>query len=323
MPKQSYFKFPPPTDLVKWQSAQIQAQNGEQILLGRILKTFPNYLDFLDGNIDFRKLNKVADVFIDQKRDLTPLTMMKTKRRLMTDFKWEENGALSVIPLPYKMDTLRRAPVVKLGYNAFSREGQVGFFEGPLVGDANMHWEQFFDHWKKVKDRIETPFIALHSFNENWGLLSTYFPNRTVDWGSQQFAMGSPERNQLSEFLDHNKTLLLMVGQHSNITHPKLVTLPRGLPIGHAHLARTLWDTMHFLSKRNKTALVFTASSNWGHRPLIVACVGRKFNSSDGFQRLTYQDDHHGRVDEGEYYRRLGGARTGLALPGLGADTFR
>jgi hypothetical protein len=186
-----------------------------------------------------------------------------------------------------------------------------------------MYWDQFFEQWRRAKDDIKTPFVALHSFNENWGLLSTFFPNRTVNWGSQQFAPGSKERDQLTEFLDHNKTLLLMVGQHSNFTHHKLVTLPRGLPIHHTHLARTLWDAMHILSKSNKTALVFTASSNWGHRPLIVACVARKFTLSDGFQRLAYRDDLQGRVEEGEYYQRLGAARTGLALPGLGADTFR
>ena len=89
-----------------------------------------------------------------------------------------------------------------------------------------MERHHLLTHWKNLDTAdIDTPFILVHSHNENYGLLSTLFPNRTANWG---ICCSKSELATLMEILDHNKTLLFLTNQHSNITHPKLLTMPRG-----------------------------------------------------------------------------------------------
>jgi hypothetical protein len=61
--------------LNRWKIAQGQAATGEQVLLKKILESFPFFMDFLDGDIQFRLLHNLADVFVDGfgKNDLSPL----------------------------------------------------------------------------------------------------------------------------------------------------------------------------------------------------------------------------------------------------------
>eukprot|EP01034_Spumella_vulgaris_P022823 gene22823-28996_t len=131
-------------------------------------------------------------------------------------------------------------------------------------------------------------------------------------------------RSDLMEFLNHNMTLMLVTGQHSNFTHPKIVTLPRGMPIWKDHSKRLIWDSMReVLRTKRKNQLVFTAASTWGPRPRILACVAKKFTEKD-FKGVTYRDSGgSSRMGPGDYYRKLGTSRLGLALSGLGTDTFR
>ena len=46
-----------------------------------------------------------------------------------------------------------------------------------------MELTDFLNEWWRIKDRITIPFIVLCQGNENWGCLSTVFPNRTRSWG--------------------------------------------------------------------------------------------------------------------------------------------
>lgn len=92
----SYFRFPePPNDPYRWKRAQEQAASGEQVqfyvsfvvgiaamncitpcqvLLKKLVDVFPFYLNFLDGDVLFRRLHALADVFVDDNRDLSVLT---------------------------------------------------------------------------------------------------------------------------------------------------------------------------------------------------------------------------------------------------------
>ncbi len=323
MPTVSYFKFDPPTDPARWRLAQIQASTGEQVLLKHTIRTFPNYLDFLDGDILFRQYHQPIDIFVDKKRDLSPLKLALNKAppggRRLADFDWEAKGH-HVIPGNYDFVKAGRAPVVKIGYFAFSQEGKSQWHQGPHIGEAALDLKGFLKQWSDVKNEIQTPFIALHSSNENWGLLSTFFPNRSENWGS---CCEPDVTKTLLEFLNHDKTLMLMIGQHSNITHPKIVTIPRGLPTFNTHAKRIVWDMMQQLLKHTpKSKLVFTASSSWGPRPQILQCVGKKFPAAE-FDGRNFGGQNKGRIDQYEYYRRLGSSRMGLALGGLGTDTFR
>ena len=198
MPSVSYFKFDPPTNEYRWRRAQIQASNREQVLLRKVMEVFPNHFDFIDGDITFRKLHYLFDVFVDERRDLSPLlppspssplirtdsevrlrkllestnfTKSAISRRLAEDvitapkmvrgqlmYPWEVQGR-KVIPEPYDFRYADRAAVVSIGYTAYSRDSQT-YFAGNRIGGAFIDRRLFFQHWRKVKDR----FPAFFSF---------------------------------------------------------------------------------------------------------------------------------------------------------------
>ena len=100
--------------------------------------------------------------------------------------------------------------------------------------------------------------------NENWGWLSTMMPNRTAAWGK---CCDRKTDKLLFKFLDHPKTLMLIIGQHSNISHPKILTLPRGLPLTWIHTDRMMWDAMvDVMQNVKKNKLLFASASSWGKR---------------------------------------------------------
>ena len=89
-----------------------------------------------------------------------------------------------------------------------------------------MERHHLLDQWRRLdKSKIDTPFILIHSHNENYGMLSTHFPNRTANWG---VCCSKEEMETLNEILNHDKLLVMMTNQHHNLTHPKLLTMPRG-----------------------------------------------------------------------------------------------
>jgi len=243
-----------------------------------------------------------------------------------SEHKWESSGnSVPVIPSNYNYERAKRAPVVRFGYFAYSKDSGADSFGGPIVGEASVSRPLIYSHWTAMKDNISTPFIAFHSANENWGLLSTLIPNRTLNWGS---CCNEQRDSPLQEMLDHDKTLLFLVNQHYNFTHPKLLSLPRGIPIQGEHTKRFLWDAMRLLaSHASKKNLVFTSSSNWGPRPQILNCIRSKFPDDGQFHGSNYGLENGSNVKErftqDVYYERLGSARLSVALPGLGYDTFR
>lgn len=362
MPKVSYFQFSPPTDPVRWRRAQIQAINKEQVILSRVIKVFPTHLDFIDGDITFRKLHYVFDVFVDERRDLSPLlppalvpkesteivTNMERKlrsndtdlwvvnndaRRLSEDegalitapkmvrgklmYPWELQGK-KVIPDPYDFRYDNRAAVVSIGYTAYSRDSQT-YFAGNRVGGAFIDRRQFFQKWRAVKDKIDTPIIAICSLNENWGFISTNFPNRTAGWGQ---CCNTERDREVHDFLNHEKTLMLVTNQHNNVSHPKLLTLPRGIPVTWGSTRVIVWDSMRkTLREVKKGPLLFAAASSWGPRPQILRCISKKFSPKDFDGHV--QNPVGNRLDRYQYYSKLGTAMFGLGLPGLGYDCFR
>jgi hypothetical protein len=383
MPGFSYFKFDPPKDPSRWRKAQIQAANGEQVLLQEILKVFPNHLDFIDGDISFRKLHMTMDFFVDESRDLTPLTTSRKKRDwipaeadsyskqhrrstlatieqtndLETDneqqefdsltfppnvesntprrllgtsitaptkvngrvvYPWEVQG-MQVIPDPYDFRKARRAPVVGIGYTAYERDSEA-YFSGNRVGGAFIDRNTFFRHWRQSLQRLDTPFIGICALNENWGFISTNFPNRTAGWGR---CCDSPHDTIVYDFLNHPKTLMLVSNQHTNVSHPKLLILPRGIPITWGWTRVIMWDTMRNLVKDGvkKDMLLFATGSKWGPRPQILRCISQKFAVTEFSGHVKRGVQPH--FDRDEYYSHLGRARFGLGLPGLGYDCFR
>ena len=278
MPAKSLFKFDAPTDERRWRIAQAQAASGEQVLLERASKVFPNPFNFLDGDKSFRKLHDTVDVFFDSASDfqaLLPGGLSDYKRRLenreknvdnnyeeqLVDLRGEYSQALEkeysenskrklkekkilegavrggdqsvykrqVVPAPYDFRGAKRAAVLQIGYIAFHKDAGT-YFAGDFKGGVFITRPDFLKHWAAVKEKIDTPFVAMCVLNENWGFLSTMFPNRTAGWGKCCDKRDAMHKN-LYDFLDHKKTLMLVVGQHHNISHPKVITVPRGLPL--------------------------------------------------------------------------------------------
>lgn len=339
MPTISYFRFDPPTDKYKWRLAQVQAARGEQVLLKRVIQHFPGHDDFLDGDITFRKLHSIFDFFVDEQRDLTPLIGPGTKfsssvqqhRRLdnkpiitspkmvngKLKYPWELEGKM-VIPQPYDFHAANRSAIVSIGYTAYTRDSQT-YFSGNRVGGAFIDRNKFFQYWKDVRDKIDLPFISICTLNENWGMLSTMFPNRTAGWGR---CCDQSKDKIVHEFLDHPKTLMLVTNQHVNVSHPKLMIMPRGIPLTWGFTRKIIWDAMrNVLRHKPKQKLLFAAASNWGPRPQILRCISEKVPAElfDGHIRTPKTN----RLGRDQYYEKLGTSMFGVGLPGLGYDTFR
>lgn len=338
MPTKSLFRFStPPNDPLRWREAQKLAAIGDPVLLRRIVKYFPNYMDFLDGDILFRSTHMNMDYFFGRDGNLSFLTIPPSTSG--EDVPINEIPNSNHIPSPYYAQKFNRAPIIRAGYANFERDGPI-YFQGRKVGEVIVNVPRIIVAWEKVHMDIKTPFIMLSSFNENWGLLSGLFPNRTADW------LPWPSRRAyvgLNHILNNSNTLLFLVNQHRNFTHPKLVTLPRGIPGYIENHKRLLWDMMmdEYTTKDLKAeSFVFVASSNWRHRPRIKECIrskfpryahedmhekekGKYFNSTNGFEVHGFNEQLKGRISTDEYYRRLVRAKVSIAIPGLGYDTHR
>ena len=243
----------------------------------------------------------------------TSLSKSRRKRK----YPWESYPNIGdVIPDYYDFRQANRSPIVQFGYFAHSRVNHSQWFDGPLIGNAFVGVSHIYKIWNEVKNHLDVPWILSFNINENWGLLSTEFPNRTIDWIERY-------DKRVDSILNHNKTLLFLVNQHHNMTHPKILTLPRGLPIYTERRAIILWDILRTWSESiQKDTLVFTSGSSWRHRPYITECIAKKFKPED-LQINMVEKDLKNKIGVSDYYMKLAKARTGIALSGLGYDTFR
>lgn len=329
MPTKSHFRFDPPTDDNRWRMAQILAASGEQVLLKKVRTVFTHSMDFLDGDVLFRHFNNIADFHVDHNKDLSRLTSnYKAGRvRKVKVYSWEKGLVAASIPkihpVEYDVAAIHRAPVAMVGYSAFASNTDNSLYTGKHLGDAVMERSHLHQHFKTVEKQIDMPFILLHGTNENWGLLSTLFPGRTVDWGT----ISPQDEKHMLEILDHPKLLLFAVTQHHNMSHPKLVTFPRGMPLNNERKRSILFDAVQsYATTTRKENLVFTASSSWLHRPYIAQCIADKFDAAGESKEInirTGAKEKRTRKNNDEYYKNLASARTGMALSGLGADTYR
>ena len=234
MPKKSHFRFEPPTNITRWRQAIMSALKGEQLLLKSSLQHFPNHHDFLDGDQNFRVQHNLGDIFVDKYKDLSQLIGNEVHP---TEFyPWEKKYVNSTIPTKFDVATTKKAPIVFLGYYAFSRHKRTGaYFGGEFLGGTQYSIHNFLAQWAAATSTKEftTPFVLHHgNMNENWGMFSTGFPNRTKDW---IFCCPEKMKKKLTKILDNEKLLMFVTNQHSNFSHPKLLTLPRGLPSHYIH----------------------------------------------------------------------------------------
>lgn len=314
MPSTSLFKFSPPTDETRWVQAQIDAASGRHILLERILRVFPQPFDFLDGDVNFRNMHQKMDLFIDAKNWFQPLLPPKQQTAVTP---------VDSLPPPYDYRAAKRSPLVSVGFTAFEKINAAPFFEGPINEKKSQYlpMKGFVKEFQAVKDKLDVPAVYFLMQNENWGWLSSHFPNRTGGWGR---CCEKPEQKKFISFINHPSTLAVAVNQHSNLSHPKVIVLPRGLPVAGQHEERVLWDSMRAAFKSApKSKLLVSIASNWGPRPQIIKCISKSVSADLFDGHASQKKDKSLRKDKMAYYNRLAGARTGVCLPGIGYDTFR
>lgn len=275
------------------------------MFLERIREQLTHPLDFLDGDKSFRKINSLVDIFIDSKKQLSSLSYLvkgnvvgnsnlisagrsddeseNKKRKGKDDGSGGDTGgyinAAKYLPPLYDFRASGRSPVVQLGYGVFKKSGGT-YFAGSHLGYNGIKLEDFLFHWNKIKDQIDTPFIALCQGNENWGCLSTMFPNRTAKWGS---CCSQPRHKLLEDFLNHDKTIAFIVNQHHNLSHPKVMVLPRGIPIQWVHTESLIFDSMRYaVESVKKSELLFASGSSWGPSefPFYLRNIPFQTNSS-------------------------------------------
>eukprot|EP00596_Hydrurales_sp_CCMP1899_P005362 CAMPEP_0119037736 /NCGR_PEP_ID=MMETSP1177-20130426/6215_1 /TAXON_ID=2985 /ORGANISM="Ochromonas sp, Strain CCMP1899" /LENGTH=422 /DNA_ID=CAMNT_0006999363 /DNA_START=312 /DNA_END=1577 /DNA_ORIENTATION=- len=284
MPEISYFAgfgFAAPTDEGIWAKAKQDAMSGKQVLLEQVLKVVRTPLDLLNEN--FVRTLKMADVHLCESSGFKPMKSFK--------------GLSS------------RAPICSFGYTEDLK------FCGFGVQSVLAHIK------KSDKEFPDTGFIGIGSMDENWGWLSTHFLNRTTSWGftfgKNVDSRGMPRNGQLEDvrpFLDHEKLLMMVVNQHTNVSHPKVITIPlRGITLASA---KRLFDTGHNALVENKkiTKLLVSLSSSWGPRPSIINCVKNKMGDS---LHVFYN------IKPKNYSDALLSSAAVLCVPGLGYGTYR
>ena len=161
MPVVSHFScFEPPNNNARWRQAQLHAANGDQILLQRVLPHFPNHLDLLDGDITFAATYRYADFFLDKQNGLDVLTASYSSNNNSNSnytngkdnvvrqrfegkiYPWEAKETRSeVLPPPYDFNHGTRAPIIQMGYSAFSRKNTPHYFSGPRLGGTGREYE--------------------------------------------------------------------------------------------------------------------------------------------------------------------------------------
>ena len=287
MPARSLFPgFEPPTDAARWKRAKEQARLGEQVLLRKVHQTIRSPAEILSGDTDFKWLYQHVDVFVN-------LT--------------------SGFDAPLRAYSGSRHPVTLIGFKTFRGKN----FEGNAINSSFYKPLRVLRNFRRNTDRLPRKIVAIGALDENWGWLSTHFTNRTASWGLSLTSKHGPfkadQLKEISPFLDDPNLLVLLVNQHHNVTHPKVISLPRGF---YPHVAKVLWEAAkppRFPMRKNK--LLQVASSKWGPRPSILDCVSRSMG--------LYLKVEKRRKSAPLYAKSLLTSMAVLCLPGLGYDTFR
>lgn len=298
MPVKSYFGgFPPPNDTETWAAAISLARKGSQLLLKRVREKINGPFDLINGDIHFRWLHEQADVYLSH-TELKPAHSRDFKA-LQTEYFGE------------------RVPIAMLGYYEFASSKDKGLGEAVKHLDFGPEWLASianFSHPQRITSR---PYVGIGCPNENWGWLSTYFLNRTINWkhtfknGKDIHKGQADQTGELRAFLDDPNLIMLVVNQHHNISHPKIISVP----IGVTSTIGTWWAINKVLtSGRPKNDLLNSITSAWGARPAIKQCV---------FKALGIEEKRFRHIPKDQFYEEMTASMAVLCLPGLGYDSYR
>ena len=266
IPMESHFKFKGAIDPVKWKEAQALAASGRQVFAEEIRKIFTHPFDYLDGDKAFKNIEAMVDYFVDPKTMLSPIAngFISTawKKRYATEVNTFGKEDEKYIRRKYESFYSRRAPVLQIGSFRYS-DGKVVSVRGNAIRGPDR--TSFIKEFIAAESYITRPAIFVCALNENWGWMSTTFPNRTNRWGRFPKPQQLPA---LQTFLDSPKTVMMVINQHSNFSHPKILALPRGIPLQWEGVAKIVWDALQYVLDMSlvKSHLLVSMSSSWGPR---------------------------------------------------------
>ena len=326
MPSMSYFAgFSAPMDQAKWKVAQLQASNGEPILLKKILTQLSSSEDLFSMDRSFKWTHKLADALYSKSTGyFKGLDTLKVR-----DFNFTHNST--------EMLTLtNRAPIILLGRRKYPKPD----FEGHSDAWETLNPNEILDLGRKRNSPYKFPrkVVAMGLFDENWGWLSTYFLNRTVTWGmsfEESAGMNPQDKNFrygkdiMKDFIDDENLLMLVVNSHHNFTHPKVISAPLGLPHARTlNLWRAMTNAAKISTKKDPTLLMNTKGSNYAFRPAIRECVAAnmiemqiKDNSNSTSAKISSGMEEQ--IPGHHYIDKNIASYASLCTPGLGADTYR
>ena len=216
LPEKSYFMgFAPPTDAKKWEIAKQQARDGKLVLLPKIIEQIPNPQDIVDGDTAFRWIHRMGDVFLTTEKNNDP-------QKVLDEY---------FIPVAPFAKSEKKIPVVLFGYREFENKQT---HSGNWIHFHPFTAENTLNYMRDGKLKLNRKIIGVGSMDENWGWLSTHILNRTCLWG---MGFGKDPRDspymyhteQIKPFLDDPNLVMLVVNQHHNVTHPKVISIPRGM----------------------------------------------------------------------------------------------
>lgn len=287
MPRKSYFQgFDPPSNVEKWLRSISYARDGSQILLSKSLDIIKSPSDIVDGDKHFRWLHRMADILVDKEHGFDQLNEYKGYR----------------------------TPFVMVGHKVFHFKS----FDGEVIGAKTFGIDEMISRIKRKKITFPKKFIAIGNMDENWGWASSAFLNRTASWGfSFDPSLGplqSKHTEELLPFLENPNLVMLIINQHHNISHPKVLTVPRGVfPLN----TKYIWDTSLKVQRTNirKQRLVTSGGSEWGPRPDILKCAKNRLGNELFISTA--------RLSKHKFMEMVASSYAILALPGLGYDTFR
>ena len=296
MPTKSYFGgMPPPNDTELWSLAIMHARRGSQILLSALREKIKSPFHLIHGDIHFRWLHRQADVFLSN-----------------ANLKPEQSRDFKALNTEYFG---QRTPVAMMGYYEFAHKLEEGGGAAVRHMDFGLEWLAAQQNMSSPQ-LIPRPFVGIGCPNENWGWLSTYFLNRTINWkhsfsGKDIFRSQADHTRELQQFLNDERLIMLVVNQHHNISHPKLISVPIGLVN-----TRAAWFAINNVLKKKtpKRELFNSVTSAWGARPAIKKCVFANLGIDERAGRFMGRD---------EFYEDLASSMTVLCLPGLGYDSYR
>ncbi len=180
---------------------------------------------------------------------------------------------------------------------------------------------------RPLLDRVRGPLVIFADGGDsNWGLLSTNFPNRTIQWGSlaatvrAQTCRGANATvtrpcvvGDILAFLSDPRIIAMFATLHTNLTHPKLYNYP--LSTGYeavaltAPLEATLPDAL--VRREPRTEFLTNGNSGWDWRTRLNAHLAERFNITNARLRMD------------EYVPRLLRTKMYISPTGLGADCYR